>query len=47
MKKIMTAIIATLYLASFGALAADTHKCPKGQKWNKTEQKCVVKEKKQ
>lgn len=40
MKKIIAVIIASLYLASFGAFAADTHKCPKGQKWNKKEQVC-------
>ena len=47
MKKVITAIVAALYLTSFGALAAETHKCPKGQKWNKTDQKCMVKPKKQ
>ena len=47
MKKIITAIIASLCLVSLGALAADTHKCPKGEKWDKDQQKCVVKEKKQ
>ena len=45
MKKVITAIITVMYLASFGALAAGSHKCPKGEKWNKDQQKCMVKEK--
>ena len=47
MKKVIAAIIAAMYLASFGAFAATSHKCPKGEKWNKAEKKCLVKEKKQ
>jgi hypothetical protein len=45
MKKVIAAIFAVLYLASFGALAADTHKCAKNHHWNKADNKCVVNKK--
>lgn len=43
MKKIITAIITVMYLASFGAMAAEKHKCPKGQKWDPKQSQCVDK----
>ena len=46
MKKIIVEILAALYLVSFGALAADDHKCKAGEKWDATKKECVKEVKK-
>ena len=44
MKKIVTAVLASLYLISFGAMAADEHKCKPGEKYDTTKMECVKKD---
>jgi len=46
MKKIVALLLTTVYLASFGAMAADEHKCKAGEKWDATKKECVKEEKK-
>lgn len=41
MKKAVAAVIASLYLVSLGALAADEHKCKPGEKYDTTKKECV------
>ena len=46
MKKLVSILLATVYLASFGAMAADDHKCKAGEKWDSKTEKCVKVDKK-
>ena len=46
MKKVIAVLLATAYLASFAAFAADEHKCKAGEKWDTKTEKCVKEEKK-
>lgn len=42
MSKTIAAILASLYLLSFGVQAADDeHNCKKGEKYDTTKQECV------
>ena len=43
MKKALAVLLAIAYLASFGAFAADEHKCKAGEKWDATKKECVKK----
>ena len=43
MNKMTAAILASLYLLSFGAQAADEHKCPTGQKYDTVKHECIKK----
>ena len=46
MKKLIAVLLATAYLASFAAFAADEHNCKKGEHWDAKISKCVKDEKK-
>jgi len=43
MNKIIAAVLASLYLLSFGAQAADEHKCKAGEKYDTVKHECVKK----
>ena len=44
MKKLLAVLLATAYLASVAAFAADEHKCKEGEKWDAKTSKCVKEE---
>jgi hypothetical protein len=45
MKKIIAAVLTSMFLLSAGAFAADTtkHECKAGYKWDMTKKECVRK----
>ncbi len=44
-RKLMLALMTGLFLVSTAAMAADTHKCKKGEKWDDAKKACVAEKK--
>ncbi len=41
-RKLILALMTGLFLVSTGAMAADKHKCKKGEKWDAEKKACVA-----